>query len=299
MIKIDESLIFFISIIFFGVVVNFFDTTFSNNLRNQFLLFLIPLVWPGLAHGSLDIILAKRINLIRNRFSLLVFIFSYLILSLIYFFCWIISPNYSLIFFLIISIIHFGLSDIKTSSSDKLFYPEFIIRGTCPILLPIIFYTEETKNIFSMLMVNDDFLYTFFKYKFQILISVIFILIITFLRTNTSFGTLRLKNLIEFTLIIFCFYFFQPLIAFSIYFCFLHSLRHLIDEKNELKISFSNILIKTLPLTFITLLFLIFCFYFLNLNEIPNSYVPILFISLACLTVPHMLLVCYSKYLKL
>ena len=43
---------------------------------------------------------------------------------------------------------------------------------------------------------------------------------------------LKLSILIEFLLIGFCFIYFQPIISFLIYFCFLHSIRHLNEEKN-------------------------------------------------------------------
>ena len=45
----------------------------------------------------------------------------------------------------------------------------------------------------------------------------------------------------EFILLFFCFWFFEPLLSFFIYFCFLHSTRHLLDEKNNLDLKFGEL----------------------------------------------------------
>ena len=59
----------------------------------------------------------------------------------------------------------------------------------------------------------------------------------------------------EFILLFFCFWFFEPLLSFFMYFCFLHSTRHLLDEKNNLDLKFGELFFKTIPMTVITILF--------------------------------------------
>ena len=55
-----ELKIFTISIISALLFYFFFFDNISNNHFNQFLFFLIPLFWPGIAHGSLDLLIAKK-----------------------------------------------------------------------------------------------------------------------------------------------------------------------------------------------------------------------------------------------
>ena len=91
-------------------------------------------------------------------------------------------------------------------------------------------------------------------------------------------------------------YFFSPLVAFTIYFCFLHSVRHSISLMFELNANdpangFKIFIKKALPLTILTAIFCLIGLYLLsnsyNLNE---SIIKIIFIGLASLTFPHILL---------
>ena len=59
--------IFILSIFFFLIIINLFENFIYSNLLNQLIIFSIPLIWPGLAHGSIDIYTAKRFNLIKKN----------------------------------------------------------------------------------------------------------------------------------------------------------------------------------------------------------------------------------------
>ena len=90
-------------------------------------------------------------------------------------------------------------------------------------------------------------------------------------------------------------YFLNPILAFTIYFCFLHSIRHsisLIKEINtNLKKGFPKFIKKALPLTILTIFGYIFALYILNnYNELNDSIYKVIFIGLASLTFPHILL---------
>ena len=91
-------------------------------------------------------------------------------------------------------------------------------------------------------------------------------------------------------------YIFTPLIAFTIYFCFLHSIRHIIsltfelDQKN-LKNGFSIFIKKAIPLTTLTASFCLIGLYFLKNNyDFDSAILKLIFIGLASLTFPHILL---------
>ena len=62
-----ELKIFVFSVFFFLIFVNVFENFIYLNFYNQLIIFSIPLIWPGLAHGSLDILTAKRFNLIKSK----------------------------------------------------------------------------------------------------------------------------------------------------------------------------------------------------------------------------------------
>tara|TARA_B100001063_G_scaffold94705_1_gene88338 strand:- start:379 stop:813 length:435 start_codon:yes stop_codon:yes gene_type:complete len=91
-------------------------------------------------------------------------------------------------------------------------------------------------------------------------------------------------------------YYFSPLLAFTIYFCFLHSIRHSISliselDKNNLANGLKIFVIKALPLTILTAIFCFLGLYVLNNTyNLDSSIFKIIFIGLASLTFPHILL---------
>ena len=91
-------------------------------------------------------------------------------------------------------------------------------------------------------------------------------------------------------------YIFSPIIAFTVYFCFLHSIRHIISLSNELdKNNFLNgtkvFIKKALPLTVITaILYLIAAIFLSKYYGLNDVIIKVIFIGLASLTFPHILL---------
>ena len=79
-------------------------------------------------------------------------------------------------------------------------------------------------------------------------------------------------------------YIFSPLIAFTIYFCFLHSIRHIISISYELnKIDFSKgvktFVRKALPLTIITAILYLFATLFLSKFFALNDVIIMTFVN--------------------
>ena len=89
---------------------------------------------------------------------------------------------------------------------------------------------------------------------------------------------------------------FTPLVAFTIYFCFLHSVRHSISliyelNKDNFKKGFKNFVKKALPLTIVTgILYLISAYFLSNFYGLDDAILKVIFIGLASLTFPHILL---------
>jgi len=86
------------------------------------------------------------------------------------------------------------------------------------------------------------------------------------------------------------------LLAFTVYFCFLHSFRHSISlivelNKDNLKSGTLLFIKKAMPLTFLTAVFYIVSLYFLsNYYQFNDAILKVIFIGLASLTFPHILL---------
>jgi Brp/Blh family beta-carotene 15,15'-monooxygenase len=90
-------------------------------------------------------------------------------------------------------------------------------------------------------------------------------------------------------------FFLTPVLAFTIYFCFLHSIRHAITLIFELDNSFEKGLgkfaIRAIPLTIITMVIFLVAIYSLNnFFMLDEAIYKVIFIGLASLTFPHILL---------
>ena len=158
----------------------------------------------------------------------------------------------------------------------------------------MLFHKTETLNIFDdlnfdisqSLFISNEFLYA--------LIAIsLFANIIISLNKQIDIKSLLLMDFISILLLN---YFLNPILAFTIYFCFLHSIRHSfklskeINKKNFIK-GFKEFLIKAMPLTVLTaFLFIISLFFLNNYYFLDNAISKVIFIGLASLTFPHILL---------
>ena len=89
--------------------------------------------------------------------------------------------------------------------------------------------------------------------------------------------------------------FLTPILAFTFYFCFLHSIRHSItlifDLDKSFKLGLKKFINKAVPLTVITCVaFLIAILFRNNIYELNEAIYKVIFIGLASLTFPHILL---------
>ena len=280
------------SLIFFNlcVFISAFEYLRSNSLLIISLLLILSI---GISHGSLDHIKGKKLLKILGFKSSVIFYFGYIFVGLITILIWLFFPKFLLFLFLIVAAFHFGKEDSEFISKNKNSELIYFFKGSPIIVLPLLFHKNETLFIFKSLnfdiaqnfLINNEILYLFI---FLSLISNIV------LSLNRSFETKSLL-LMDFLSIIILNYFLNPVLAFTIYFCFLHSIRHsisLIKEINtNLKKGLPIFIKKALPLTIISIFGYIFALYILNnYNELNESIYKVIFIGLASLTFPHILL---------
>tara|TARA_Y100000992_G_scaffold99060_1_gene64106 strand:- start:124 stop:1014 length:891 start_codon:yes stop_codon:yes gene_type:complete len=288
MIKINyyHSLIFFNFCIFLSA----FDYLRNNSLLLVSLLLILSI---GISHGSLDHIKGKKLLKILGFKSSVVFYFGYIFVGLTTIIIWLLFPKLLLFLFLLIAAFHFGKEDSEFLNKRKNFELIYFFKGSLIIVAPLLFHKNETLSIFKSLnfdvttsfLINNEILYFFILLSF---ISNIF------LSLNKSFDAKSLLFM-DFLSILILNYFLNPVLAFTFYFCFLHSIRHsisLIKEINtNLKKGLPIFIKKALPLTIITIFGYIFALYILNnYNELSESIYKVIFIGLASLTFPHILL---------
>ena len=288
MIKIN----YYHSLIFFNLCI--FLSAFEYLRYNSLLilsLFLILTI--GISHGSLDHIKGKKLIKILGFKSTIYFYLGYIFIGLSIIFLWILFPRTLLFLFLIVAAYHFGKEDSEFINKYKKFKIIYFLKGSLVIIAPLLFHKNETLSIFKSLnfdisnnvLVNNEVLYLFIFFSF---------IANTYLSFKKNF---EIKSLLfmDFLSILILNYFLNPIIAFTIYFCFLHSIRHSISLINginsNLKKGLPLFLKRALPLTIVTIFGYIFSIYFLNnFNELNESIYKAIFIGLASLTFPHILL---------
>ena len=255
----------------------------------------------GVSHGSLDHLKGKKLLKIFQFDNIFIFYLIYILLATSIIFFWISFPTISLLIFLAVASFHFGKEDTQFLIEEKTFLNQslFFLKGFLIILAPLFFHFDETISIFKLLLVQNEIFYSSLSVIENNKILNIGITLSTISSIFLFIKKFEIKKFIiffDYFSIIILNYIFTPLIAFTIYFCFLHSIRHIIsltfelDQKN-LKNGFSIFIKKAIPLTTLTASFCLIGLYFLKNNyDFDSAILKLIFIGLASLTFPHILL---------
>jgi Brp/Blh family beta-carotene 15,15'-monooxygenase len=292
---------------FHSIIFLFFSTSLAlifdqfKSLSISPIICLLLILSIGISHGALDNQKGKRLIKLYNINNIYYFYLIYLIIAATIIIIWLLAPTLSLIIFLVVAAYHFGKEDTeflitKKSNIDIILY---FLKGILIIIAPLMFHFVETINIFKLLLIQNESFYLFLNFiENNYIISFIFLIslltnIYFFLK---DFKPVNLLIFFDFTSILILNYFFTPLVAFTLYFCFLHSFRHSLSLITELdKYNFKNGLLifikKAAPLTILTAIFYLLSLYYLSNHYLVNEAIyKVIFIGLASLTFPHILL---------
>ncbi|MDC3016740.1 Brp/Blh family beta-carotene 15,15'-dioxygenase [Candidatus Pelagibacter sp.] len=264
----------------------------NNDTTNVICFFLIATL--GVSHGSLDNYKGKKLLKFYSLKNSIIFYLSYIFIVFFIILLWKVLPTTTLFIFLIIAAYHFGKEDSLEKlrkSNFKLLY--YFSRGSIIILAPLAFHSNETIEIFRIISSATfaDYLFNLEKYYFFKLM-----LGLAILSSFTISGKEYASFYFEIPSILAMNYFFTPFFAFTIYFCFLHSVRHIISlsselDKKDIKKGLNMFFNKALPLSLITaIIFIIALYFLLDLNQLDEAIFKVIFIGLASLTFPHILL---------
>ena len=295
-INLTHSFIFFLFSNIFSIII--FKL---NNFNISPLICLLLILTIGVSHGSLDHVKGKRLFNILNINKISIFYFSYILIAILVIIIWTIIPFISLMIFLLVASYHFGKEDTQFLINENSYFNQllFFFKGLLIIIAPMFFHFEETVAIFKLLLVDNEIFYSTLEF-----IEVNKILPIAIILSSLSSICLFLRKFeikkfivfLDYFSILILNYYLTPLVAFTIYFCFLHSIRHSITliyeiDKNDFKNGLKIFGQKALPLTVLTAIFCLIGLYLLNNNyDFNSSILKIIFIGLASLTFPHILL---------
>ena len=291
-----HSLIFFLIANAFSIIIDQ-----NKNLIISPLICLLLILTIGISHGSLDYNKGKKLLNTLKITNMYFFYLLYILIGVLIIILWLMLPSITLILFLIVASYHFGKEDTDFLINNNLSFNQlfYFLKGLLIIIAPLNFHFEETINIFKLLFISGEKFYIFLSYiESYNIIPIIFILsvfssIYLFIK---NFRFINFTIFLDFFSILILNYYLPPLLAFTFYFCFLHSVRHSISlifelDQNNFKNGFLIFLKKALPLTVITAIFFLVSLLILkNYYVLDSAILKIIFIGLASLTFPHILL---------
>ena len=295
-INLNHSFIFFLFCNIFSIITFKISYFIISPLICLFLILSI-----GVSHGALDNLKGRKLFQIFGISNFFIFYFSYILISLIVIVLWIIVPTISLMIFLILASHHFGKEDTQFLMSENSYLNQllFFFKGSLIIFAPMYFHFDETISIFKYLLIDNEAFFEFLNLietNKILLYGIIVSTLSSILLFTKNFELKKFTIFFDYFSILIINYYFSPLVAFTIYFCFLHSVRHSISlifelDENSITNGLKIFIKKALPLTILTATFCFLGLYLLNNTyNFDSSILKIIFIGLASLTFPHILL---------
>ena len=248
-INLKHSFIFFLFCNIFSLL-----TFIINDFTISPLICLLLILSIGISHGSLDNVKGEKLLKILKINNNSIFYLLYSLITVAVIVLWMIFPTICLIIFLIVASYHFGKEDtqfliIANSYSNQIL---FFIKGSLIILAPIYFHFDETINIFKVLLVNNEnfyYLLDFIETNNILLFGIILSTLAHIILFGKNFEIKKFAIFFDYFSILILNFYFSPLLAFTVYFCFLHSVRHSITlilelDNHDLGLGFKKFLKK-------------------------------------------------------
>ena len=264
---------------------------------------LVLILFIGIPHGANDHLLFfnlinKRIDEKNNKSTL--FFAIYIGLILLYAGCWYIFPTFSLGLFILISIYHFGQSNLYISPIESKFVKliSIFLSGSFVLLTPIFAHIETALPVIQSLSKNPDILKISEDLGNKLAISAGILMIIHWVilmlskHINFKNGLQEILNV----LLLFGLFYYSPLwIGFAIYFTLWHSIPSIEDQINFFKTTRVNYNLgkyvrEIFPFSLIALSGLLLAFQFSGDYISVNQGLALLFSFIAVITLPHMIM---------
>ena len=249
---------------------------------------LLFVVLIGLPHGAFDGAIANHLGARRSLAEAAKFITGYCAAAGLVIAIWIMFPAVTLTLFLIISMVHFGRGD-ASAKSGPVFMMQVLLHGGLPIFGIIYFQQTSVIPLFDALTNGDS--------NLAILTSNIMVPVMGLMAGLYGLMAFRDASLrarfAEFILLAVVFAFLPPLVSFALYFCIIHTGRHMRRIWHVLASSSSQKALYRQAAGFTLASWLVGGAAFLRLEtgDLDAALLQVVFIGLAALTVPHMILV--------
>jgi len=242
----------------------------------------------GLPHGAFDGAIARHLGYSRTLGGLIKFITVYLGLAGAVVAFWVWQPGLALALFLLISAVHFGYGD-ATATNGIARAVQIAAHGGVAVFGISLFHLQQVTPIYAALTNGDIMLAVMMTEMFPIFIMPVAAL---YLIAAISDAGLR-PRLVELALLCLLLSVVPPLVGFAIYFCVIHTGRHMrqIWDRVSSHVTPRHILSQAMLFTLASWGGGAMMLWWLDSGNISQDLLQVIFIGLAALTVPHMILV--------
>ncbi|MDE0841389.1 MAG: Brp/Blh family beta-carotene 15,15'-dioxygenase [Porticoccaceae bacterium] len=248
----------------------------------------------GIPHGGFDGAIARRAGWSNHPLSWLMFHSGYVILAALVTAIWWYQPGPSLTIFLAISAIHFGTSDIRMVTHPWRWSCAIPLAAHCGLVsigIPGL-NPQEVEPLFSILIGIEPTL--LLLQGIAILLPIWLFAVVAYIAQATLQPQWRRSAGLLLALL-FATYWFEPLVCFSLYFCFVHSPVHSLRIwRSLLPQDRRRCALEAVSYTLAAWIsgLLLILWYRQNYTiDLDSALLQLTFIGLAALTVPHMILV--------
>ena len=238
----------------------------------------------GIPHGALDPIFANELPQIKSPASWAGFVACYLVLAVLVVCLWWVLPTVFLIGFLAVSVLHFS-GDLAPGAT---FWARLLYGGAV-IALPTLWHVDEVGQLFSLL-VGRDAAFLVAAGLHLIAWPWLAALVVVAVHNGRRDWLLALEmtavSLLALTT--------TPMLGFAVFFCGMHSMRHILRTQKYSGFAPQRLaLVSLLPMLAVLVMATLGWAVLPDLADLPidERMLRFLFVALAALTVPHMVLV--------
>lgn len=239
----------------------------------------------GLPHGALDPLIARRAGLWRTPLGFAAFNTVYIVIVVGVVLLWLVAPVLSLVAFLIVSALHFG----SDWNADRGVWLRFL-AGFGLLSVPAFSHPDQVGAAYVVLAGAGGAMVSGVQAGLAPLaLAGLLVAAVAAVRHRPHESV---EIVLASVLALAC----EPLVFFLVYFCALHSFRHLragfAEERGGGRLPTLIVVVYTVaPILAVgALLFVIG-----PSGDMPEQILQVLFIGLAGLTVPHMIVVTHEK----
>ena len=242
----------------------------------------------GLPHGAFDGAIARHLGYSRTLGGLIKFITVYLGFAAAVVVFWVWQPGLALALFLLISAVHFGYGD-TTAAGGVTRAVQIVAHGGVAVFGISLFHLQQVTPLYAALANGDVMLAVMMTEIFPVFIMPVAAL---YLIAAIRDAGLR-PRLVELALLCLLLSVVPPLVGFAIYFCVIHTGRHMrhIWDRVSSHTAPRHIISQAVWFTLVSWGGGAIMLLWLDSGNISQDLLRVIFIGLAALTVPHMILI--------